>query len=481
MTPPPSDHRANSSGGGPGPASPAQPMSSAEEVPTSYAEDRSVRVWRLTGHDSMSRRLEDGLRVRGPLDAAALEQAFNHVLRRHEVLWSQYTIEGEGEKIRKRIVPPVEVQVAVEDLRGLPEAARLDAALDAAAREVNVDVDITRDAPLMWLKGWRLGEADHLLFLNAAHCVVDTTAYRLLWDDIARAYGHFAKGGAPPAEPRPRQYVEFSRWQRQWYQSDEKERWAAYWSKRLEGSVPLTLCLPTERGRDGVDRVRKAVHVAGAPAGAFPWQTPPGLAEKLVALGQARGFSAYSVAYGAMAVLFARLARRSDVAVATLNNTRNRVPGFDEVVGYFNNNMLLRVDLAGDPSYQEALARADQVVAEVRGVPEFQLVPFIFPRLTDLFRVLFNYVGPGMEAPPRWPGLVLEAIPMSEILRRGPPMKYHIDLVFRVSRPDDQTFQGTLVYNKELWTAQTMRTWASEYVGILEDLVARPEASARVP
>lgn len=454
------------------------PETAAQEVPTSFPEDRSVRVWKLTSDDSMSRRLEDGMRVRGPLDAAALEKAFNHVLRRHDVVWSQYTVSDDGEQISKRIVPPADVRVQIEDLRGLPDAARLDAALDAAAREVNVDIDITRDAPLMWLKGHRLGDQDHVLFLNAAHCVVDSAAYRLVWSELARAYGAVARGEAPQPEPRPRQYVDFSRWQRQWYASDESRRWVAYWQQHLAGCRPLTLDLPTDNARAGLDLARQTLHVSGAPAAAHPFRAPPGLAQKLVELQRATKVDPYSLVFAALAVLMARLSGHRDVTVATLNNQRHRVAGYDEVVGYFNNNLLLRVDLSGNPTYGETLARAQRTVEKVRSVPEFQLVPFVFPRLTDHFRVLFNYVGPGMEAPPTWPGFSLEPIAMSEILRRGPPMKYHIDLVFRASRPDDQTFLGTLVYNKELWTAETMRNWAGEYVDILEDLVARPGGPA---
>lgn len=456
----------------------AKASSDPGELPLSFPEERSVRLLRLTGNDSLSRRIEDGLRVKGPLDASALERAFNHVLRRHDVLWSQYQFEGE--QTQKRIAPMLEVRVPVADLLQLPESARLDAALDAIAKEVQVEIDITRDAPLLWLKVWRLGEQDHVLFLNAPHCVVDVDSFRFLWQELASAYQVLARGGQEPAETaRPRQYAEFSRWQREWYQGGaEVARCAEFWQKRLAGCVPLNQHLPTEGSRAGIDRLRETSYLGGSPTAAFSWQTPPGLALELSKAARDWKMPLFMVAYAALAVLMARKSRLDDVTIGTLNNTRARIPGWNGVVGNFNNNGLLRVGVSGNPSYAEVLARARATVLEALSVPEFQLIPFVFPKFNDLFRVIFNYIGP--ERPPNWPGLELFGFPVSEVVRRGPPMRFHIDLLFRVSQPDEQTFRGTMIYNAGLWSPARTRAWADEYVNILQALVSDPQRSAEV-
>ena len=81
------------------------------------------------------------------------------------------------------------------------------------------------------------------------------------------------------------------------------------------------------------------------------------------------------VIQAALAVLLSQLSASPDVAVGVPIAGR-RHPALDELVGFFVNTLLLRVDLAGDPTIADLLA---QVRARSVAAYEHQDVPFDMP------------------------------------------------------------------------------------------------------
>src|SRR5439155_893553 len=70
-------------------------------------------------------------RVTGRVDLAALERAFADVVRRHEILRTVFTVDETGPL--QKVLPQGQARLAVDDLRGLPEARREAEALRLAA------------------------------------------------------------------------------------------------------------------------------------------------------------------------------------------------------------------------------------------------------------------------------------------------------------------------------------------------------------
>src|SRR5262249_56191673 len=121
-------------------------------------------------------------RVRGVLDADALEQSLRAVVRRHDPLRTSFVMR-DG-RLPQVVAPTLALEVPLIDLPALPEGERDGRARELAVAEAREPFDLTR-GPLLRARLVRLGAEDHLLLLTVHHIAADGWSMRLLVRDLA--------------------------------------------------------------------------------------------------------------------------------------------------------------------------------------------------------------------------------------------------------------------------------------------------------
>ncbi|WP_435021132.1 amino acid adenylation domain-containing protein [Tundrisphaera sp. TA3] len=303
-------------------------------------------------------------RILSGLDPAAFRRAVDRVAARHEALRTIFPAPDGRPALR--VLDPSEGGVAVEFF----EASGLDPAEIARLRDVEAGRPFDLEAgPLARVCLWTRGDRDHVVLLVVHHIVADFWTTTVLLDEFGRAYR--AECGGPPAglEPLPIRFADFVRWQDELVKGPEGDRLWGYWQGKLAGPLP-TLALPTDRPRPP----------SPTQAGALRHlEIDADLAGSLVELARSRGVSLYTALLAAFQALLGRLGGQDDIIVGSPLAGRTR-PGLEGLVGYLVNMIPMRGDLAGDPSFDDLLARSRKVVHEAL---EHQDYPFaaMLPRL----------------------------------------------------------------------------------------------------
>jgi amino acid adenylation domain-containing protein len=319
---------------------PIELVDRTRRLPLSFAQERLWFVHQLDP-ESSAYNLAGAVRLQGALDVAALQNAFAEIVRRHEALRSAVVID-DGMPVL-RIDPAARVVLHVLDWEGGPRAG--ESLEEHLASEARRPFDLTR-APLLRASLIRTADAEYVLVVTMHHLVSDAWSIGIFVRELGALYGAFARGEASPLPELPVQYADFASWQRGWLAGDRLESELAHWTKRLEGA-PLVLELPADRPRPAVQTARGARHaqLLGVEA-----------AEALRELGRREGATLYMTLLAAFEAVIQRYTGRNDFLVGSPIAGRTHAD-VEQVIGFFANTVVMRADLAGDPSVAGLLAR----------------------------------------------------------------------------------------------------------------------------
>ncbi|MET0396749.1 MAG: amino acid adenylation domain-containing protein, partial [Longimicrobiaceae bacterium] len=427
--------------------------------PPSFAQQRLWLVDQLEP-GSAAYNMPFALRLRGALDAAALEAALDALVRRHEALRTVFA-ERDGAPVQV-IHPPAPVALAVRDLRALPDAEREAEAERLAEEEALRPFDLER-GPLLRSTLLRLGDEEHVLLFTLHHVVGDGWSIGVLVREVSALYGALARGEAPHLPELPVQYADFAVWQRAWLQGGVLEAQLAFWRDRLAGAPPL-LELPTDRPRTPGQDPRAATHAFVLPAA---------LTAELREVSRREGATLFMTVLAGWQALLGRYAGQDDVVVGTpiAGRTQRETEG---LIGFFVNLLALRTDLGGDPAWGELLARVRETAL---GAYDHQDLPF--ERLVEEL---------GVERSLTHAPLVQTTFALHRAAAEGDRLrlgtletgsfgggervaKFDLDLVFQEA---GEALAGALVFRTALFEAATMARLAGHLEAVLEAMAADP-------
>jgi nonribosomal peptide synthetase DhbF len=430
-------------------------------IPLSFAQRRMWLQHQLAG-GSETWNMTAAFQLTGRLDQAALVAAIRDVVDRHEILRTIYVTDDDGEPY-SRILPVTQAmaqtRVPVVDVAPSDVSSAIDEAI--AHR-----FDLAAEPPL-WASLLRCSPREHVLVLAIHHIAADGSSGTPLARDLAEAYTARRDGRAPEREPLPVQYKDYTLWQREVLGdvADPGSLAAAqveYWRKELAG-VPQPLSLPLDRPRS----VEASSH--GDTVG---FMVKPEVAAGLKKLAAERGMTMSMVLHAALAVLLRKLGGGEDVTIATPIAGRTD-EALADLIGCFVNNLVLRVDLSGDPSFTALLAQVrDTALAayEHQDVPFDVLVESINPDRSTAYQPLFqvmlglqNYEKRNLELP----GLDVE-------FRQALTSTTQVDLYFSMTMDDPGTLRGDVQYATQLFDRDTVEAMAARFVRVLEQLAADP-------
>ncbi|KYC36596.1 non-ribosomal peptide synthetase [Scytonema hofmannii PCC 7110] len=433
-------------------------ISRKQELPLSFSQHR---LWFLAHLEPNSPfyNIPAAVRLQGQLNLGALQKSFNEIVRRHEALRSNFqTIEGQPVAVISSVTPLMLPVVDISELSSHQQEVEI---RKQALAEAQHPFDLNSD-PLLRVKLLRQSNQEHIILLTMHHIVSDGWSISILVRELAKLYPAFCDRQPSLLAELPIQYVDFAAWQRKWLQADVLQSQISYWRKQLE-SAPRVLELPTDYPRPAVQTFQGASYL---------FNLSQDLSLALNKLSQQNGCTLFMTLLAAFQTLLWRYTGSEDIVVGSPIANRNRTE-IEGLIGFFANTLVLRTNLAGNPTFKELLTRVREVALGAyahQDLPFEQLVEELQPQRSlshaPLFQVMFVLQNAPMSA------LELPGLTLSPIATESRTAKFDLTLDMTETA---QGLVGTLEYNTDLFESSTISRMAGHLQTLLCAIVANSQ------
>ncbi|OWA19280.1 hypothetical protein B9W68_01970 [Streptomyces sp. CS227] len=385
-----------------------------------------------------------GLRLSGRLDTAALEEAWNDVVARHDNLRSSLCLE-DG-RLTQVVASSLRVSVPVLDLPpgGLEQFTR---------EEVDLSFDLSA-GPLARLRLLRTGPREHIAFLILHHIIADGRALEILVQELGACYLARVAGARPWLPASPARPADFAAAHRALVEGPRATEVTAYWVARLRGARPAEL--PTD---------------LPAPAEPTPYgalldvPVPREVFGRLTALARSARTTVYTLGLAAFQVTLARASGQRDICVRAPVSYRDATE-VQGLVADFSNDVVVRTDLSRNPTFTELIAQvAEESNRDLmhHDVPAHLLAPHLDePGLLDrLFHVQFTAEN-DIAVADRLGELAVERV--------MPPMPYVARPLSLRLRHDGNDARSLAIHSTDVFSRERVLRFVEAYHTVLDEM-----------
>lgn len=443
------------------------------------------------------------IRLRGPLNVAALENSLRCLVRRHEALRMQIHDGPEGPRqfpgsaddfclmvhdftardvqmgicpegtteARSSAVPsglfgpksqpgvetPGYCQSSLRDGKNRSSSWISDSLEEEIQKRIARPFDLAGESPFR-AELFRIAADDHILLIVLHHVVGDMSSLGILYHELNEAYRAFSENREPEFSPIEVQFSDFAGVQRAREISEETTK---FWRERLKDCCG-ELEFPLDRARPRLPSFRGNAHYL---------EFSPDFTSQLSAFAKKSRCSLYMLCLAALEVLIYRYTGEERFAIGTPFTERDD-ERLENTVGYLINLLPIPCELRPNETFRELLARVRVTALEIYGHHQIS------------FRKILEEVGLVAESPkPALARIVFQYFPELPALELTGLECVQLQMHWRTSKFDlcfsafEQAGAITteIEYDTDLFDAGRIERIGRHWRCLLQNIIAEPD------
>jgi len=435
---------------------PLQAIDRRHPLPLSFAQERFWLLHQLAP-DNPFYNVSIAFKVCGDLNVIALEASFNEIIRRHEVLRTQFaTVDG---KLMQIVSENWQFNLEVFEANSAEERSTQ---IDRFVAEISKQSFDLKNDILLRSALLKLSETEWIFIVTVHHIAFDKWSEGIFCRELTTLYAAFCQGQPSALRELPIQYGDFASWQRQKLNPQMRQKQLNYWQQTLSGNLPR-LAFPADSSPvSGGDYRGAKVHRI----------LPASLAKALKNISRQEGTTRFATLLAVFNVLLNRYTGEEDIIIGSPIATRNHIK-LDGAIGCFLNSIALRTDVSGNPTFRELLRRVRPAIEDAKShqdVPFEQVVEALdierHPHRPPVFDAMLNV----LNTPPQTLKLAgLELTP----LEVGEPESQFAMTLYVEERSGEMDL--ILLYQQARFSSQRMEILLEQFETLIEQVVADPD------
>ncbi len=437
-----------------------KPRPQEELCPLSFAQER---LWFLDQLDSgnIAYNITHALLWEGSLEVDKVEKAFQYIIKRHESLRTNFTMDSNSGQARQYIQKERSWSLSVEDLSHLPWDKANEEAEKICQREAQKTFSLEKDC-LLRISLIRLSSESAVLFLNIHHIIADLWSLGILLNEFTKVYCSLTSEQKLELESLNIQYADFAHWQKNWLQGEVLEEQLNYWRKNLDQAA-TGLNLPADYPRPADQTFR---------GDRCYLEMDQDLLSSLYYLSETQGVTLFMTLLAAFETLLYRYSGQKDFNVGSAIANRNRRE-IENLIGFFVNTLVLRARVSPEQSFVDLLQK---VKINTLSAYDHQDLPF--EKVVDVLRPERNL----SQTPFFQVMFVLQNTPLGNSSLPGVEIS-HFDFAQTIAKFDltvsltenEGKISGYWEFNTDLFKLRTIERMRDHFLALLRSILDNPQ------
>ncbi len=388
-------------------------------------------------------------RIKGRLDADALQKALDALVAGHEVLRMRFALKGG-------------LPYAVFDEAARVELEHIEAEASAVARIIDrlvrTPFNLLEDR-LLRATLVSVNEQESVLVIVAHHSICDGRSIDLFFSELEEAYAeHSGRGTGHELRQAALQYGDYAAWERKALAKDGFSRDAAYWRSALADGCP-ELVLPV-RGASAVDLTKRA-------ASSVRVDIPAEIVTALRAVASTNNATLFMVLLALWKTVFFAWSGQKILVVGmpVANRVRQEV---QNILGMFTNTVVIRSVLGDDQTFEQLISQLrDRVLdaLEHQAMPFSKVVEMLRPTRSagemPLVRATISLRSRGAYAPN------LAGVETTALEVEPPIANYNFSVVMV---EQDQSLATTITFPEGLFSPATVKDMGDAFAQLAKEI-----------
>ena len=404
------------------------------------------------------------LEITGKLKLTAFSQACDELIKGNEAL--RTIIQDKAGEPYPRVLDYVGSYLELEEMSpGAGESS--DEIIHSRARHEYGRTFELDTGPLFRLKLLRLNERRHIFLFTVHHIAFDDWSASIFWRRLGEHYETFRQGNSPPvADPAAYGYIDFAREQNETYGRPVTAEERTFWNTRLADLPPINFH-PEIKRPEKLDFVGHKLE--------FILERE--LCANLRKFCDKNGITPFMALVAAYQILLYHYCGQEKFALGVPSAGRT-TPESEDLIGFFVNNIILRVELDGNPDFKQVLSRVRESALdalEYQDVPFEKIVEALNPpresNRNPIFQVVMAFQEEGLDEVPRLEQTEVRPFKVDNHRAR-------LDLEMQLNE-SGEVIEGELIYNISLFDPEKAKGMPAMFLEILRRGLENPELRLR--
>jgi len=429
--------------------------------------------------ESYAYNVPTAFKINGTVDILALKKSFEKIVMRHQSLRAYITLKNNH--FVQCINPEGNFFFETEKLD-----VSLEAHLDNGSKKNNGINRLLRrkvrepfnleTGPLLRVHLFSFTDTSHVLLITVHHIVFDGPAFLPLSRDLFSLYESELTGNKALLPSLTASYQDFVNFQNNLLETDTGREHKKYWLNKFSGDIPI-LNLPLDHPRPHIQSYKGEVYTS---------EIPYELAKQVESLSKEENVSVFALLLAAYYVFLYKYSRQDDLLIGAPVAGRSQT-GFEDLVGYFVNMVVLRINVVKDHTFLSLLEKVQHEILDVMTYGDYPFYDIVHElnlqkdlSQSPLFQVVFVFQN-WMRSMDK---LIFQNSTQDE--NNNHPLSADFEPMLNIQQEGvydltleiieiEQNYIMNLKYNPDLFEEKTIVRMSNHYRTLLNEIVSNPK------